>query len=803
MARNDEDPFHAANAAALVVDDRATVLGCTRAAETLLGLPAAELCGRTLTSLFTDPFDWRDVVAHPGRPAWEKQVTARAGGADFSLTLAGLPLGWEGGGTGGRWLVLAVSRALMSRWREDYAFTEELSLQHRVGLTVFDPEMRVVRSNTPLLPYSGMPGDVTGMRLESFLRADDARHLEGLLREVLRTGTPVVGARTVVHTDADPGTGRVLALSVFRLQASDGHVLGANVLFTDVTEESRARRRLDLLHEATSVLGSSFSVPGTARDLAGVLVPELADAAAVDIAEAVFGHREPSPEAHGRHLLRRAATSGGEAVRPRTGGLFEIDVGRDESGGLWTRERPAAGATGAEEGVPGARSEMTAVLRARGMLLGRVCVWRTGTPDTAGAGGFDGHDRELLEEIVSRAALVMDNARRYERERRAAVSLQSSLLPPAVVDTDAVESASVYLPSEVSTGVSGDWFDVIPLSSARVALVVGDVVGHGLQAIATMGRLRTAVRTLADLELEPDELLTHLDDLVSQLTLEAGGEGARDGAGSPADHPFGATCLYLTYDPVTCVCLAASAGHPPPAVLDPDGEGDGGARYLDVSPGPPLGVGGLPFEPVETRVENGSVLALFTDGLVEHGSGDVDDGMTALLAGLRQARSRLRPLQDVGRDIVGALAPTRIPDDVTLLLARTRTIPADATAAWALEPDPRVVATARKAVAEQLSLWGLEDLTFTTELVASELVTNAIRHVGGPVELRLIRAATLVCEVSDPSNTQPRMRRAGGTEEGGRGLYLIAQLTARWGSRHTRHGKTIWTEQPLPPTAAG
>ncbi|MER0242687.1 SpoIIE family protein phosphatase, partial [Streptomyces sp. HSW2009] len=459
--------------------------------------------------------------------------------------------------------------------------------------------------------------------------------------------------------------------------------------------------------------------------------------------------------------------------------------------------RPAASArTGAEalawaRAVPGAHSVMTAPLHARGILSGRVTVWRTDA-----IAPFDAEDLTLLEEVAARAGLAVDNARRYTRERRAAVKLQRSLLPPALTDVVAAETASVYLPTDASRGVGGDWFDVIPLSSARVALVVGDVVGHGLQATATMGRLRTAVRTLADLDVDPEELLTHLDDLVLQLTVEADSDrpGVEDGAPNSLTDSVGASCLYITYDPVTRHCVMASAGHPPPALICADGT----ARFIDLDPGPPLGVSSLPFEITELVLPPGSVLALYTDGLVERGTGDVDEGMAELRTRLVRADVLSRPLAGLPQEIVSELPPSRLADDVTLLLARTRVIPEGDIASWTLAADPALVSSTRELVSGQLADWGLAELTFTTELVVSELVTNAIRYAGGPVELRLIRAGALICEVSDPSSTQPRMRRARATDEGGRGLYLVAQLTSRWGSRYTRRGQTIWTEQPLP-----
>ncbi|MFE7994797.1 ATP-binding protein, partial [Streptomyces shenzhenensis] len=137
-------------------------------------------------------------------------------------------------------------------------------------------------------------------------------------------------------------------------------------------------------------------------------------------------------------------------------------------------------------------------------------------------------------------------------------------------------------------------------------------------------------------------------------------------------------------------------------------------------------------------------------------------------------------------------------DDVALLLARTRALGADRVATWDVPPDPAQVATTRQAVIDRLAAWGLEETAFVTELVVSELVTNAIRYGEPPIQLRLIRDRALICEVSDGSSTSPHLRRAHAFDEGGRGLLLVAQLTQRWGSRQTDGGKTIWAEQPLP-----
>ncbi|MFD7731306.1 SpoIIE family protein phosphatase [Kitasatospora phosalacinea] len=748
--------------AAALVDGDGRVVGWTSAAEHLLGLPADQVTGRPAADLLADGAgDARALGRRTG------EVRLRTGdGVSLEVAYQVLPLAGEHGEV--RALVLATPADTVARRRQDEAFTRELFLQDRLGLAFFDTDMRLLRTNTHLLPYTGLPAHLAGHRLGDFLQPADAEAAEAVLRGVLVSGEPVVRAELPIRTLDDPGPAVVMEIQAFRLQAPDRTLIGVAALFGDVTELHRYRRRADVLHRATAAVGGSLSVVGTAEDLAGVLVPGLGSRAEVDIAEAVFTGDEPAPGADGLLAVRRTATAGPPGPDARPLG----PLGREHLG------RPAATA-----GPP----SMSAPLHARGGPLGRVTV-RRGEDE----GPYEDEDLELLREIAARAALALDNARRYTREHRAAVGLQRSLLPPAETVVPAATTASVYRPTDTATGVGGDWFDVIPLSGARVALVAGDVVGHGLQASATMGRLRTAVRTLADLDLEPDELLVHLDDLVSQLVVEGSEEERERGVADPS----GATCVYAVYDPVSGICQTASAGHPPPALVHPGGR----VEYLPVNPGPPLGVGGLPFETAECALRAGSVLALYTDGLIEGGGsgGDLDEGMAQLAARLGEADLG-GDLAAAGRAIVAEMSTAGLSDDVTLLLARLHPVPAADTAVWTIDADPSAVAGVREAATRTLEGWGLDALVFTTELVLSELVTNAIRYAGGPVMVRLIRSSVLTCEVSDPSSTQPRMRRARLTDEGGRGLYLVAQLTERWGSRYTRNGKTIWAEQPLEP----
>ncbi|MFI6056085.1 amino acid permease [Streptomyces violascens] len=378
-------------------------------------------------------------------------------------------------------------------------------------------------------------------------------------------------------------------------------------------------------------------------------------------------------------------------------------------------------------------------------------------------------------------------------EHTTALRLQRSLLPDTLPPHTAVELASRYVPADSRTGVGGDWFDAIPLSGTRVALVVGEVTGHGLRAAATMGRLRTGVRVLARLDLAPDELLFRLDDMVRQYAREEESKrGAPGAARKPAhDTVLEVSCLVAVYDPVSGRCTMARAGHPTAAVLQPDSDL---TTCPELPACPPLGAGGLPYESTELELSPGSLIALFTDGLVQT-TDDPGEGICLLTETLAQYR---RPLEELCDRTVAALLPGPANDDATLLLARTRMLAEDQVTVWELPPDPAMVGDARNAATEQLGAWGLDDLAFTTELIVSELVTNAIRYAHGPVHVRLIRDQTLICEVSDTGHTSPHLRHAETDDEGGRGLFIIAQMAQRWGTRYTATGKTIWVEQALP-----
>ncbi|MFJ2813386.1 SpoIIE family protein phosphatase [Streptomyces sp. NPDC087294] len=777
-----------ASAAAAVVDTHGTVTGWSEGARRLTGRPAAEAVGRPARDLLAEPLPPGALTALAGTV-----VLRHRDGSPVALPVRACPL-LDAAGTVTGYAVTADATTGAEPTLAGQAFQ-----QASMSFSVFDTRQRYLRLNDVACQVMGVPEDT--LRGRPFPETvEDAEHSQGFLdhlREVTETGRPV-------HYESftgEPSGNREHAWNIEMWPVRDpaGDLVGVALAAFDSSEQYWARERLALLNEAAASIGTTLDVVRTAEELIELLVPRYADFASVDLFEWVLGPDERPPLTDGEIALRRVAHGSATPGTPEKAvHLGETDLypefsppaqalrrGRavvSQAGEpdfmRWVAERNAR----APEGAPqrrGVHSLLAVPLRARGTTLGVAVLIRIAHPDDYAA-----DDAVLAEELASRAAVCIDNARRFARERSTALALQNSLLPRGLTGQAAVEVAHRYLPSGSLAGIGGDWFDVIPLSGSRVALVVGDVVGHGIASSATMGRLCTAVRTLADVDLPPDELLTHLDDLVAHLA--SGEEAVAEVA------ELGATCLYAVYDPVTRRLALASAGHPAPVVVRPDGT----SEVVEMTAGPPLGVGGLPFEATEVELPEGSVVALYTDGLTESRERDVDDATDELRRALTAPADSLETLCDT---VLKAVLPEEPGDDVALLVARTRALGADRIATWDIEADPAHVAAARQAATEQLTAWGLEEAAFVTELVVSELVTNAIRYGASPVQLRLIRDRTLICEVSDGSSTSPHLRRAHAFDEGGRGLLLVAQLTERWGSRQTGSGKTIWCEQPLPP----
>ncbi|MFF3336639.1 SpoIIE family protein phosphatase [Streptomyces sp. NPDC002888] len=774
-------------AAAAIIDAHGRVTGWSEGARVLTGYSAEEAVGRPAADLLAEEVSSRTLTERTGFVMLRHRA-----GHPVPVTLTACPvLGPDGEATG-----FAVTT---ERPRDPEAtLAGQAFEQASMSMSVFDTRQRYLRLNDAACRVMGVPEEaLLGRHFPETV--EDAVHSRGFnsnLRQVTETGRPV---RYESFTGA-PALNREHAWSIEMWPVRDpaGEVTGVALAAFDSSEQYWARQRLALLNEAAAAIGTTLDVVRTAEELIELLVPGYADFASVDLLEWVLGPDEPPPVPDGEIMMRRVAHGSVTEGTPEAAvHLGETDIyppfspparalrsGRailSQAGEpdfmRWVAERNTR-APGGRPYRRGVHSMLAVPLRARGTTLGVVVGIRIGAVDDYGA-----DDAILAEELASRAAVCIDNARRFARERTTALALQHSLLPRGLPGQAAVEVAHRYLPSGSLAGIGGDWFDVIPLSGSRVALVVGDVVGHGIPSSATMGRLCMAVRTLADVDLPPDELLTHLDDLVTHLAAYDGGEDVAE---------LGATCLYAVYDPVARRLTAAAAGHPAPAVVLPDGT----ARLIRMTPGPPLGVGGLPFEATELELPEGAVVALYTDGLIEDRDRDVDRATAEMC---RALVAPVDSLDDLCDTVLKAVLPEEPSDDVALLLARTRVLGTDQVATWDVHPDPALVAATRQAATDQLTAWGLDEAAFVTELVVSELVTNAIRYGEPPIQLRLIRDRSLICEVSDGSSTSPHLRRAHAYDEGGRGLLLVAQLTQRWGSRQTSNGKTIWAEQPLPP----
>ncbi|MCG0285065.1 SpoIIE family protein phosphatase/ATP-binding protein [Streptomyces sp. PSAA01] len=650
----------------------------------------------------------------------------------------------------------------------------------REGVLIVDSHGRLVLANDEAGRLLDLPRDAEGRPITEL-------GLEPRTAELLASGRV---ATDEVHLAGD----RLLAINQ-RPTRWDGGMSGSVATLRDSTElralsgkAEVAERRLRLLFEAGSKIGTTLDIVRTAEELTQFGVPWFADFATVDLVEPVLRGDEPTGNA-----MRRTATSGIRADHPlwRVGKMITYAGGVPQALGFgagrpvleadlrayegWQEQDPEQATKVVEYGI---HSMITVPLRARDVTLGIATFWRSEQSDP-----FDEDDVALTEELVARAAVAIDNARRYTREHAMAATLQRSLLPQGLPDQDALDVAHRYLPAQA--GVGGDWFDVIPLPGGRVALAVGDVVGHGLHAAATMGRLRTAVHNFSALDLPPDELIAHLDELASRFD--------QDQAASGTDAPgiSGASCLYAIYDPVSGHCTMAGAGHPGPAVVLPDST----VTFPDIPLAPPLGLGGEPIETVELDLPEGSRLALYTDGLIRDRGRDFDEGLGVLrrtLAGLPGGTP-----EETCQAVFDTMTSAHPGDDIALLVARTHLLDPGHVAEWELPSDPAAVARIRNEAAEQLAAWGLEDIAFTTELILSELMTNAIRYGCAPSRVRLLRARTLICEVADGSSTSPHLRRAATTDEGGRGLFLVAQYALRWGTRYTPNGKIIWAEQPL------
>jgi serine phosphatase RsbU (regulator of sigma subunit) len=658
-----------------------------------------------------------------------------------------------------------------------------------------DPAGRIVWHDQNAQQMLGPPGAaLLGAPLGDLVVGGAAGTLLSGLLDALRSGRETTAVLTLRAQRGDPID------AVVTVQAIDGYD-GRSALVIVRMPPASTERFLDpavmrhgLLDDTLRQIGATLDLDQMARGLIGIVVAHFSDVASLHVQESLVADEVPAQQQDGPRMLRLAVASDdrdpgwevtfpiGEVVRHQPGTIYAqcIDTGKpvpkasdggaDDVAEPWMRP-PAA------ELLSGA-CKLLLPLNARGATLGYIVCTRK-----RGSRPFDAYDTEIGMAFASRAAILLDNARLYNRERATALTLQRSLLPTGLSAPSSVEVRHRYLPGNQLIEVGGDWYESIALPGARVALVVGDVAGHGVRAAVTMGRLRTAIQTLAMLELPPAESLQQLNELMQKM-------GERE--------PHFATCAFAIYDAITGSLEVASAGHLPPLLVPPKGS----SEFLDVSPAPPLGIGEGPISSRTFDIKDGSLFVLYTDGLVESRGRDIDDGLKRLQSVFGPTSAR-EPIEALAKAALAGVSSDRQRDDVALLIARLARIGRGRQASWILSGDLTSAREARRLVIKPLKKWKLGTFVPITQLLASELVTNAIRYAEGSVTLRLICEDTLVCEVADSAPALPRLWDAAGDDERGRGLQIVSRLSHRWGSRRTPTGKVVWCEQQIPRPGPG
>lgn len=817
--------------ATFVIDAEGRIAAWSPAVADLTGRPIDQMVGENVAELFpaearprAEELFRRAANLGAGAGGWVGFLPVVHGDGDlFDIGFRAVPLRFPDG----RDLVQVVATDAGDLRRVEFERTlfEALFDQVPVGIAIYDTDRRYIGVNQALAAYNGLPASAhIGRRVEDVL-PEIGQSVPLLQQRVLETGEPVVDTLVKAATlTGVPGERRYWSVSYARLEGRNGEVLGLTALIADVTERQNAaernrlaRRRATILNEANSRIGTSLDVTLTAAELAHVAVPMFCDEAAVYLLDSATGPRTAAPTRPSSHSgSGTTAEAPGAPIRLHTiaiRGNAEPDGPRERIGDSLPPIQPGTAlyerVTGGRarlfnpqdvEGAGGTDRTILVPLVARGSLIGVARFTRGANRDE-----FALIDLETADELAAHAAVSMDNARLYVRERDTALLLQRTLLPERLPELEGAQLAFRYRPGSVGAQVGGDWFDVLPLPCHRFALVVGDVMGSGLEAAGIMGQFRIAARTLARLDLRPGLVLREMDELARSMS-----------------ESHIATCVYAVYDPVAGECVIASAGHPPPLLFTPGG----GVDLVRITPGAPLGVGGQRYEEREFAVEPGSALALYTDGLVEDHGRDIDTGIDELLGTIAKAvssavvpsgadrsgtwsRPSEAPWLETACDAAfeSLLGPHRA-DDATLLIAALDRFPENRVASWVLTSQPTVAARARELVRGRLETWSTlndaeaddqpplpTDVADAVELLVSELVTNALRYGRGPIGLRLLRGeSTVVCEVSDELDAAPRLRTVHQGDEGGRGLHLVDQLSKSWGTRTTAHGKIVWFE---------
>ncbi|MEU6603323.1 SpoIIE family protein phosphatase [Streptomyces flaveolus] len=666
----------------------------------------------------------------------------------------------------------------------DRAILQTLFVHSPIELNVLDGDLRVVHSRRGRLEAApSVEGAPAGHDFAEALSLEDPERERAVARRVLRTGEPAL--RRMVRAAPKTGTGRPVnySLSYMRLEGVDGEVLGLVASALDVTEHKRALQRLRLLEKVRTTVGQRLDVVAVCRELADAVAPAFTGIVVVEVIEDVIRGEEP-PLAPVDHdvPLRRAAFKGivsahtvGDVRRLPDGTPFSrvlndlrprlVSVTKDSP---WLSADLARARAISRSDV---HSLIVAPLTVRGQALGVVSFYRRRDEEP-----FDEDDIALTSDLCAHAALCIDNARRFTRERTIAATVKRRLLPQRTSAPSTISVACMHIPGP---GGGGAWFDVIQMAGGRTVLVLGDVIGRGLATATTMGQLRTVIHALAALDLEPHDLMARLNDTAVQLASER----AALPAGDPLHHePLTAGCLIAVYDSVENTCTLVRAGLSEPYLVRPEGT----AEIMSVPGGPVLaGPDRAPFPATEFPLPAGSVLAVCNEDLLKS-----EPGLCAVL----RDGAKL-PLDELSDRLAYTLRDHHETEKL-LLLARTKGLPPNQVLTVPVAEDLAAVPKARAAVHRQLDEWGIgADDAFVTELVVSELVANALRYGAPPYRLRLILDERLTCEVRDAGDSVPHLKHARAIDEGGRGLFIVASVAEGWGIRYHGQGKTVWAQQ--------
>jgi PAS domain S-box-containing protein len=714
------------------------------------------------------------------------------------------------------------------------------------GLVVIDPDCALLYANAFAVSLFGFPDDpahLVGRPLLSLgLEQGDAAIVQHMADNVL-SGWPWEGTLASQRLD---GSRVFVRAHAAPLRDRAGEIVGIVIMAREATRRGTQRTGdlIGLLERIGARLSSSLELNVTLRQVAETLVPQFADHCFVDLL-------------HGDTLIRRAQLHA-RGWMPEQGTWPLVGEQASYPAGHFCAEAMSRLDTVVVDdmdgnSLPGAReypeikftSVIAAPLIARGQLLGVMSLALSRLTEREER-HYGADDRDFLSAIASRVAVAIDNSMLFEEERRTALAFQTSLLPKDPPFVDGLEVAYKYVPAKplethgqgIQTQVGGDWYDIIPLSAGRVGIVIGDVEGRGARAAAVMGQLRAALRAFAQDDKSPAEILRRLDDWVRTL-----GPAAAEEHGFAAADPPTVSCTYMVYDAWSRTLSFSNAGHVPPLLV----RGHDVSQLEILDRGVLLGVRGKGVPGLPTyREENrylapGSTLVFYTDGLIDRRQRADGNGHYTDAEVMQMLRQSVRDAADGSVEQVAEAAETAVPgeidDDMAVVVVRTS--PVDL-ASWEgqFPAEPIRVSEARRLAHETFTNWGMDtEQADLACLLVSEVVTNVVLHAAvsptprhelvlegagaGPLgiigdwdlspfedglttpagkdfTLRLRRGAEAIwVEVFDADLRLPRIRSAGESDEGGRGLYLVDQLATRWGSRPTKDGKAVWFEMPI------